>query len=125
VELRNTTECGVRGVDLVERLAGGDYVPGSARFNDTPVEVEVEGDSLKVRGLELEGNALGRLSYVVRPRLLEEMRFEGQSFLRGIPISQPQPEPPSAGCGCAGGGSGFAALGLAGLATVLRRRRRP
>jgi MYXO-CTERM domain-containing protein len=100
-----------------------DYVPGSARFNGVPVEVEQVGDALTVRGLVLEGSTLGRLTYVVRPRLLGWSRFEGQSSLRGVPISRPEEEPPS-GCGCAGGGSGAAALGLVGLATVLRRGRR-
>jgi uncharacterized protein (TIGR03382 family) len=122
VELRNTTECGVRQVDHLERLEGADYVPGSARFNGSPVEAEVEGDTLTVRGLVLEGSATGRLTYVVRPRLLESSRFEGQAFVRGVPVSRPL-EDPSSGCGCSGAGSGLAALGLAGLAVVLRRRR--
>jgi uncharacterized protein (TIGR03382 family) len=123
VELRNTTECGVSQVDHQERLEGADYVPGSARFNGAPVEAEVEGDTLTVRGLVLEGSTTGRLTYVVRPRLLESSRFEGQAFVRGVPVSQPL-EDPSTGCGCSGAGSGVAALGLAGLAVVLRRRRR-
>ncbi|MFL5343751.1 MAG: hypothetical protein ACJ8AT_03115 [Hyalangium sp.] len=122
VDLHNTTECGVGQVDHVERLAGVDYVPGSARFNDAPVEAELDGETLTVRGLTLEGGATGRLTYVVRPRLLGASSFEGQSFVRGIPVSQPPPESPS-GYGCDGSGSGVAALGLAGLAAVLRRRR--
>ncbi|MBN1208182.1 MAG: hypothetical protein JXB05_25190 [Myxococcaceae bacterium] len=123
VELRNTTECGVSQVDHVELLEGVDYVPGSARFNGAPVELEVEGGRLVVRGLALEGDTTGVLTYVVRPRLLEAARFDGQSSLRGVAISQPVAMPPPGGCGCAGGGSGFAALGFAGLAAVLRRRR--
>jgi uncharacterized protein (TIGR03382 family) len=123
VELRNTTECGVSRVEHVEQLGGVDYVPGSARFNGTPVEAEVEAGMLKVSGLVLEGDTTGQLTYVVRPRLLEEVRFEGQSSLKGVPISQPLAEPPPGGCGCTGGGSGFAALGLAGLIAALRRRR--
>ncbi len=122
VELRNTTECGVRQVDHLERLEGVDYVPGSARFNGSPVEAQVEGDTLTVRGLALEGSTTGRLTYVVRPRLLQSTRFEGQAFVRGVPVSRPLEEPPS-GCGCSGAGSGLAALGLAGLALALRRRR--
>jgi MYXO-CTERM domain-containing protein len=125
VELSNTTACGVSQVEHVERLEGVDYVPGSARFNGTPVEPELMGEVLRVRGLVLEGNTTGLLTYVVRPRLLEGPRFQGQSSLRDIPISQPLEEPPPAGCGCAGGGSGGAALGLAGLLAVLLRRRRP
>ncbi|HVG63126.1 MAG TPA: hypothetical protein VNA24_31475 [Hyalangium sp.] len=122
VELRNTTECGVSQVDHLERLEGAEYVPGSMRFNGSPVEPEVEGDTLRVRGLVLEGSTSGQLTYVVRPRLLENARFEGQSFVRGVPVSRPQEEPPT-GCGCSGAGSGLAALGLAGLAMALRRRR--
>jgi MYXO-CTERM domain-containing protein len=121
--LRNTIECGVSQVDQLERLVGMDYVPGSARFNGAPVEASVEGDQLTVRGLTLEGGSMGQLTYVVRPRLLGTSRFEGQSFVRGVPVSQ-VPEAPLTGCGCEGGGSGAAALGLAGLATVLRRRHR-
>ncbi|HYH99576.1 MYXO-CTERM sorting domain-containing protein [Hyalangium sp.] len=124
VELRNTTECGVRQVDHVERIEGMDYVPGSARFNGTPVEALLEGDTLKVEGLLLEGSTTGRLTYVVRPRLLEGARFGGQSFLRSVPISRLLEDPPVAGCGCSGGGSGLAVLGLAGLAATVRRRRR-
>jgi uncharacterized protein (TIGR03382 family) len=123
VELRNTTECGVREVDHQERFEGVDYVPGSVRFNGTPVEAEVEGDTLTVRGLVLEGETTGLLTYMVRPRLLGSSRFEGQSFVRDVLVSQPVENPP-AGCGCSDGGSGVAALGLAGLAVVLRRRRR-
>jgi uncharacterized protein (TIGR03382 family) len=123
VELRNTTECGVSQVEHWERLEGVDYQLGSARFNDAPVEAELEGDLLKVRGLVLEGGATGRLTYVVRPRLLESARFGGQSFLREVSLSRPLEDPPAAGCGCSGGGSGLAALGLAGLAAALRRRR--
>jgi hypothetical protein len=122
VELRNTTECGVGQVDHLERLEGVDYVPGSMRFNGSPVEPEVEGDTLMVRGLVLEGSTSGQLTYVVRPRLLEQSRFDGQSFVRGVPVSLPLEEPPP-GCGCSGAGSGLAALGLAGLAMALRRRR--
>ncbi len=122
VDLHNTTECGVDHMDHTERLVGADYVPGSARFNGVPVEAEMAGELLTARDLTLAGNATGRLTYVVRPRLLGSSRFEGQSFVRGVPVSQLPPEP-SAGCGCNGGGSGFAALGLAGLAAVLRRRR--
>jgi uncharacterized protein (TIGR03382 family) len=123
VELRNTTACGVREVQHTERLEGVDYVPGSARFDGVPVPAELEGAGLTVRGLVLEGGATGRLTYVVRPRLLGPRRFEGQALLRGVVISRP-PEAPASGCGCAGGGSGAAALGLAGLAAALRRRRR-
>jgi MYXO-CTERM domain-containing protein len=124
VELRNTTACGVREVQHQERLEGVDYVPGSARFDGVPVSAELDGDVLVVSGLVLQGEATGRLTYVVRPRLLGKQRFEGQVFLRGVTISQP-PEPgPASGCGCSGGGSGAAALGLAGLAAALRRRRR-
>jgi uncharacterized protein (TIGR03382 family) len=122
VELRNTTECGVTQVDHMERLEGADYVPESARFNGSPVEAEVEGNTLMVRGLVLEGSTTGRLTYVVRPRLLGSSRFEGQASVRGVPVSQPQGAPP-AGCGCSGAGSGLAALGLAGLSVLLRRRR--
>ncbi len=122
VELRNTTECGVSQVDQLERLEGADYVPGSARFNGSPVEAEVEGNTLTVRGLVLEGSTTGRLTYVVRPRLLESSRFDGQASVRGVPVTRPQDAPPS-GCGCSGAGSGLAALGLAGLAVLLRRRR--
>ncbi len=123
VELRNTTECGVRQVEHQERLEGADYVPGSARFNGAPVEAEVEGDTLTVRGMVLEGSTTGRLTYVVRPRLLESSRFEGHSFVRGVPVSRP-PEEASSGCGCSGAGSGLAGLALAGLAMALRRRRK-
>lgn len=123
VELRNTTDCGVRQVEHQERLEGVDYVPGSARFNGSSVEAEAEGDTLTVRGIVLEGSTTGRLTYVVRPRLLESSRFEGQAFVRGVPVSQALEEPPS-GCGCSGAGSGLAGLGLAGLALALRRRRR-
>jgi uncharacterized protein (TIGR03382 family) len=123
VELRNTTECGVSQVEHWEHLEGLDYQPGSARFDDTPVEAELEGDLLKVRGLVLEGGTTGLLTYVVRPRLLESARFGGQSFVREVSVSSPLEDPPAAGCGCAGGGSGLAALGLAGLAAALRRRR--
>ncbi len=122
VELHNTTGCGVSQVDHMERLEGTDYVPGSARFNGSPVEAEVEGNTLTVRGLVLEGSTTGRLTYVVRPRLLESSRFEGQASVRGVPVTRPQDAPPS-GCGCSGAGSGLAALGLAGLAVLLRRRR--
>jgi uncharacterized protein (TIGR03382 family) len=122
VELRNTTECGVSQVDHEEFLDGADYVPGSARFNGTPVEGHMEGDSLVVRGLTLEANAMGRLTYVVRPSLFRALRFEGRSSVRGLSVSQP-PAPPLTGCGCSGGNSGVAALGLAGLVTLLRRRR--
>jgi uncharacterized protein (TIGR03382 family) len=123
VDLHNTTACGVREVSHVERLEGVDYVPGSARFNGEPVEAELLGSELTVRGLVLEGDARGVLTYVVRPRLLGPRRFEGQSSVRGVPISQP-PEPLASGCGCSGGGSGAVALGLAGLLGVLSRRRR-
>lgn len=124
VELRNTTACGVSEVEHRELLEGVDYQPGSARFNGAPVEAELEGDMLKVKGLVLEGGGSGRLTYVVRPRLLESARFEGQSFLREISLSRSQEDPPAAsGCGCSGGGSGLAALGLVGLAAALRRRR--
>jgi MYXO-CTERM domain-containing protein len=123
VDLHNTTACGVREVNHVERLEGVDYVPGSARFNGAQVEAELHGSELTVRGLMLEGDARGVLTYVVRPRLLGPRRFEGQSLLRGIPISQP-PEPLASGCGCSGGGSGAIVLGLAGLLGVLSRRRR-
>jgi uncharacterized protein (TIGR03382 family) len=123
VELRNTTGCGVREVSHMERLEGVDYVPGSARFNGAPVEAELEGSELTVRGLVLEGDASGVLTYVVRPRLLGSQRFEGHSSLRGIAISQP-PEAPASGCGCSGGGSGAVAMGLVGLLAALSRRRR-
>ena len=124
VELRNTTACGVSEVEHWERLEGVDYQPGSARFNGSPVEAELDGDMLKVKGLVLEGGDMGRLTYVVRPRLLESAHFEGQSFLREVSLSRPLEDPPTAaGCGCSGGGSGLAALGLAGLAAALRRRR--
>lgn len=123
VELRNTTACGVSQVEHWERLEGMDYQPGSARFNGTPVEAELDGDMLKMKGLVLEGGSLGQLSYVVRPRLLESVRFEGQSFLREVSLSRPVEELPVEGCGCSGGGSGLAAFGLASLAAVLRRRR--
>lgn len=124
VELRNTTACGVSEVEHWERLEGVDYQPGSARFNGAPVEAGLDGDVLKVKGLVLEGGGSGRLTYVVRPRLLESTRFEGQSFLREVSLSRPLEDPPAAaGCGCSGGGSGLAALGLAGLAAALRRRR--
>jgi hypothetical protein len=122
VELLNTTECGVSNVAHLERLEGVDYVPGSMRFNGSPVEPEVEGDTLRVRELVLEGSTSGQLTYVVRPRLLEKSRFEGQTFVNGVSVSQPLEEPPS-GCGCSGAGSGLAAIGLAGLAMALRRRR--
>ena len=122
VELRNTTECGVSEVDHVERLEGVDYVPGSMRFNGSPMEPEVEGDTLTVRELALEGSTSGQLTYVVRPRLLEHARFEGQTFVRDVLVSRPLEEPPS-GCGCSGAGSGVAAFALAGLAMALRRRR--
>ncbi|KFE69342.1 hypothetical protein DB31_6317 [Hyalangium minutum] len=123
VELRNTTACGVSEVEHWERLEGMDYQPGSARFNGTPVEAELDGDVLKMKGLVLEGGSLGQLTYVVRPRLLESARFEGQSFLRKVSLSRPLEEPPVEGCGCSGGGSGLAAFGLASLAAALRSRR--
>ncbi|WP_224242863.1 MYXO-CTERM sorting domain-containing protein [Hyalangium gracile] len=123
VELLNLTACGVREVDHMEHLQGADYIPGSARFNDAPVEASVEGEWLTAKRLVLEGNAAGRLTYLVRPRLLGSAKFEGQSFVRGVPVSQPLQVPVSEGCGCQGGGSGFAALALAGLSAVLRRRR--
>ena len=123
VELRNTTACGVREVSHVEKLEGVDYVPGSARFNGAPVEAGLQGAELTVSGLVLEGDARSVLTYVVRPRLLGTRRFEGQSTVRGVPVSQP-PEPLVSGCGCSGGGSGAMALGLAGLLGVLSRRRR-
>ncbi|HLL04443.1 MAG TPA: hypothetical protein VK539_27920 [Myxococcaceae bacterium] len=123
VELHNTLACGVREVSHVERLEGVDYAQGSARFNGAPVEAELVGSELTVRGLLLEPDARGTLTYVVRPRLLGPRRFEGQSSVRGVPISQP-PEPiASSGCGCAGGGSGAVALGLLGLLGVRSRRR--
>lgn len=123
VELRNTTACGVSQVEHWERLEGMDYQPGSARFNGAPVEAELDGDMLKMKGLVLEGGSLGQLTYVVRPRLLESARFEGHSFLREVALSRPLEEPPVEGCGCSGGGSGLAAFGLASLAAALRRRR--
>lgn len=124
VELRNTTACGVSEVEHWERLEGVDYQPGTARFNGAPVEATLEGDMLQVKGLVLEGSGSGQLTYVVRPRLLESARFEGQSFLREISLSRSLEDPPVAvGCGCSGGGSGLAAVGLAGLAAALRRRR--
>ncbi|MDY7232581.1 hypothetical protein [Hyalangium rubrum] len=123
VELRNTTACGVREVVHEELLEGADYVSGSARFNGAPVEATFDGTRLKVSGLVLEGGATGQLSYVVRPKLLGSQRFEGQASLRTVPISR-APEAPLSGCGCSGGGSGAAALGLTGLLTVLRRRRK-
>jgi len=123
VELHNTLACGVREVSHVERLEGVDYAQGSARFNGAPVEAELVGSELTVRGLVLEPDARGTLTYVVRPRLLGPRRFEGQSSVRGVTISQP-PEPiASSGCGCAGGGSGAVALGLLGLLGVRSRRR--
>jgi hypothetical protein len=122
VTLHNTTTCGVSEMDHMERLVGADYVPGSARFNDAPVEAEMDGEQLTVHGLELQGSGTGQLTFVVRQRLLGTTRFEGQSFVRGVPVSQAPVEPPG-GCGCSGGGSGFTALGLGGLVSVLRRRR--
>ena len=123
VELRNTTACGVREVSYVERFEGVDYVPGSARFNGVPVEAESVNDALTVRGLVLEGDSTGQLTYVVRPRLFGQQRFTHQAFLRDVPISLP-PEEPLTGCGCTGGGAGAAVWGLAGLLAGLRRRRR-
>jgi uncharacterized protein (TIGR03382 family) len=127
VELHNRTECDVRSVDHTEHLEGADYVPDSARFNDIPIEkerIEVAGESLTFHDLPLvaAANGTGRLTYVVRPRLLGKTRIEGETKVRGVSVSEPVQVPVS-GCGCEGGGSGFAALGLAGLAAVLRRRR--
>ncbi|WP_224360726.1 MYXO-CTERM sorting domain-containing protein [Hyalangium versicolor] len=122
VELNNLTSCGVHQVDHMEHMEGAAYVAGSARFNDAPVEAQMEDDWLTVRGLSLEGNSVGRLTYVVRPRLLGKTNIEGQSFVRGVPVSKPLVVPVS-GCSCEGGGSGFAVLGLVGLAVALRRRR--
>jgi MYXO-CTERM domain-containing protein len=125
VELRNTTACGVSEVQLDERLEGLSYVPGSARFGGQPVEVEADGERLRVRGLTLPGEGTGRLTYVARPRLLARPRLEAQVFLREVPIaSAVQPPEPPAGCGCASGDSGSVAFGLGVLAALARRRRR-
>jgi hypothetical protein len=126
VELRNTTSCGVSEVSYVERLQGVDYVPGSARYNGVPVPAESVGDELTVRGLVLEGDATGQLSYVVRPRMFGPRHFESRAVLRGVPISLPPEAPATTGCGCmGGGGSGAAVWGLTGLLALLRRYSRP
>ncbi|MDC0708130.1 hypothetical protein POL68_06585 [Stigmatella sp. ncwal1] len=123
VELRNTTACGVAEVQHVERLEGLDYVANSARIDGAPVEVEWEGGALTVKGLALEGGVTRTLTYVVRPHLLGQARLAGGSSLRDIPISfEPEDEAPS-GFGCQGTGPGIAALGLAALSWVFRRRR--
>lgn len=125
VGLRNLTACGVSDVLLEESLEGMEYVPGSARLDGQPVDVERVGDTLRVRGLALQGGGVHRFTYVARPRLLGAPRMETRLSLREVPISQGErPVPPASGCGCASGGSGAVTLGL--VALVLRGlRRRP
>ncbi|HSP79583.1 MAG TPA: MYXO-CTERM sorting domain-containing protein, partial [Myxococcaceae bacterium] len=128
VELLNPTACGVKDVRFEERLDGLTYVPGSARFDGTPVEAGWEDGTLSVEGLALEGHGSGRLTYVARPHLLGERHMRGEALLRGVPVSRasaPGTEVPVSGCGCSGaGGPGSALLALGALLASLRRRRR-
>lgn len=122
VGLRNLTTCGVGDVLLEETLEGMEYVPGSARLDGQPVDVERVGDTLRVRGLAFQGGAVHRFTYVARPALLGAPRMATRLSLREVPISLERPVPPASGCGCASGGSGAATLGL--VALVLRGLRR-
>lgn len=124
VGLRNRTPCGVSEVVLEERLEGMTYVADSARLDGQRVDVEQEGDVLRVRGLALGGNAVRRFTYVARPMLLGSPRMEARAFMGTVPITEGvRPVPPEAGCGCSSGSSGAAAFGLAALALLRRRRR--
>jgi MYXO-CTERM domain-containing protein len=126
VALNNTTTCGVTQVTLEERLEGMTYVPGSARLDGQPVEVEASGNVLRARGLALTGGAAHRFTYVARPALLGTPRSEAQVFLHEVPISVgPRALPPAhTGCGCTSGSSGATAFGLAALGLLASRRRR-
>jgi MYXO-CTERM domain-containing protein len=125
VELTNTQACGVSGVQFTERLEGMTYMPGSARFNGVPVEDEWAEGVLTVRGLALEADSSGVLTYVVRPHLLGERFMAGSAFLRGVPISRDGGSGvPVSGCGCASASPGLALLALGALAGAVRRRRR-
>lgn len=124
VQLRNTTACSVSGVVLEERLEGMSFVPGSARLDGAPVDVEAEGGLLRVQGLALQGLESHRFTYVARPELLGTPRQQAQVLLRDVPVSaRLQEVPPAAGCGCTSGGSGAGALGLLALGARLTRRR--
>jgi MYXO-CTERM domain-containing protein len=125
VGLSNTTSCGVSEVTLEERLEDMEYVPGSARLDGQPVDVEVSGGLLRVRGLSLAGGTSRRFTYVANSTLLGSPRFQAQVLLREVPISAPPPLPSTdSGCGCTSGGSGAAAFGLAALGMLATRRRR-
>jgi MYXO-CTERM domain-containing protein len=126
VALRNRTACGVSEVVFEERLEGMAYVAGTARLDGQHVDVEQEGDVLRVRGLTLSGDAVRRFTYVARPTLLGTPRMEARAFMGPVPITRDtRSVPPEAGCGCSSGSSGATAFGLAALAMrVLRRRRR-
>lgn len=121
--LRNTAECGVGGLVHRERVAGGEWVPGSVRLDGQPVvERAVEG-GFEVDGVTLAAGATGTLTYVVRPAFLGSPQFGGEVFLNQVLVSGRIPAPSTSGCGCSGGGSGAAVLGLVALARLLRRRR--
>ncbi|WP_309895660.1 MYXO-CTERM sorting domain-containing protein [Archangium sp.] len=127
VELRNTSACGVSGVNYVERVTGLTYVEGSAQFNGEPVTATWVDGALTVMGLNLEAEGSGRLTYVARPHLVGERRMEGEARLNDVPITIREgsgPSVPVSGCGCTSGGSGPVLLALGALVVAVRRRRR-
>lgn len=127
--LSNTTGCAVGGLELRQRLEGLVYMPGSARYEGRPVEVEWAEEQLVIRGVELGARGQGTLTYVARPRLLGEGLAQGEVLLNGEPVSLPAGSQPPSSCGCSpggsAGGSGSAVLGLLLLAAALRSARWP
>jgi MYXO-CTERM domain-containing protein len=127
ITLTNTTSCPVKDVSFVERLAGMTYVEGSAQYEGQPLEASWVDGVLTVKGLWLEGNGSGKLTYVARPHLVGDRRMVGEALLREVPISirdATGPQVPDSGCGCTSSGPGPVLFALGALVAAVRRRRR-
>lgn len=123
VQLRNGTECQVGSLRHVERVDGGEWVPGSVKVDGQPVAEQAVEGGFAVDGVTLPGSGARTLTYVARPRLLSSPRYAGSVFLNGVQVSGPVPAPPASGCGCSGTSAGPAVFGLLALARLMRRRR--
>ena len=115
--------CRADGLVLVEELGRLRYVPGSARLDGAPVDVQLDGGALAVGPLSLAPGVTVEVRWLARTPLLGRVRVGDGSRveLAGMPVSVTPTRP---ACSCAGA-PGPGAVALAAALLALRRRRRP
>lgn len=122
VQLTNTTECDVAGLDLSVPLTGASPLVETVTLDGQRIAATWDSGALTITSLALPAKATGVVRMAARPKLLGTPSGAPSVTLRGLPVSLDAPghAPAASGCGCAA----LDATSLLALALVTLARRR-